>query len=248
MRKIAAVMAAALLVVAWIGRPGQGQVDSAAIRLETALRYLALGWDREAREHLQEAVRLAPDGAEARVLLAMSYHAAGRWEQAVFHYQRAIARAPSLAALRVLIGDIYLAQGRLAEAEAEYTAALATEDGAGWAYYGLGRVRQAQGAPGAEEMYAAAVERAPDLLDARLRLARLLRVRGQPEDALDHLLYAQRLDSRLPALRLELGLTYEQLGRWSEAQHEYRMVLQLDPGNDEARLRLGTLEARQGDS
>lgn len=246
MRKLAAVLAAALLVVAWFGRPGQSQLDSAAIRLQTALRYMAMGWTGEAREHLQQAVRLAPRSAEARVLLAMSYHADGLWDQAVTQYRLAVATHPDLLALRVLIGDIYLAQGQVEEAEAEYTAALASEDGRGWAYYGLGRVAQLRGDDNAVDMYMAAVEEAPDLLDARLRLGRLLRARGEAEDALTHLLHAQRLDNRLPAVRLELGLTYEQLGRLTEAEHEYRMVLQIDPANDEARRRLGVLEAAQG--
>ncbi|HEY8417153.1 MAG TPA: tetratricopeptide repeat protein [Limnochordales bacterium] len=250
MRKLGVVLAAALLVVAWLGRPGQGQtqVDTAAIRLQTALRYMAMGWMAEAREHLQQAVRLAPRHVEARVLLAMSYHADGLLDQALTHYRVAVALDPELAALRVLMGEIYLSLGMLAEAEAEYAAALASDEGAGWAYYGLGRVRQARGDGDAEEMYQAAVTHAPDLLDARLRLGRLLRDRGQAEEALAHLLHAQRLDSRLPAVRLELGLTYELLGRIAEAEHEYRMVLQMDPANVEARHRLGMLEAAQGDT
>src|SRR5690606_42039429 len=64
------------------------------------------------------------------------------------------------------------------------------------AYYGLGRVRESAGQPGAEEMYLAAVAHAPDLLDARLRLGRLLRVRGELQAALEHLLHAHRLNSR----------------------------------------------------
>ncbi|OUM96517.1 MAG: hypothetical protein BAA04_05010 [Firmicutes bacterium ZCTH02-B6] len=246
MRVIAMLLAGALLFVASAVDPALGQVNSARIRVETALRYMALGWMREGREHLQQAVRLAPGWTEARVLLALSYHADGLWDQALTHYQAAVELDPGLAALHVLMGDIYLAQGRLDEAEAEYKVALETGDGAGRAYYGLGLVRQSRGETGAEELYTAAVAHAPDLIDARLRLARLLRAKGEPEAALEHLLHAQKLNSRLPEVRLELGLTYEQLGRVTEAQHEYRTVLRLDPGNDEARLRLGTLEAVQG--
>lgn len=248
MRMMAVILAGALLVVACAGDVVQAQVDSARIRMETALRFMALGWFREGREHLEQAVRLAPGWTEARVLLALSYHADGLWNEALAHYRAALDLDQSLGALRVLIGDIYFAQGQYDAAEAEYTAALETVEGGGWAYYGLGRVRESAGQPGAEEMYLAAVAHAPDLLDARLRLGRLLRVRGELQAALEHLLHAHRLNSRLPEVRLELGLTYEQLGRVAEAEHEYRMVLQLDPANDEARLRLGTLEAAQGDT
>ncbi len=248
MRVLAAVLAAALFVVAWAGDIGYGQVDSAVVRLETGLRFVALGWAREGQEHLQQAVRLAPGWTEARVLLALSHHAQGQWEQALAQYEAVLERDPDLGALRVLMGDIYFAQGRLDEAAQEYSAALAHADGAGWAYYGLGRVQQVKGEDGAVDMYAAAVSHAPDLLDARIRLGRLLRASGRLEEALEHLQYAQRLNSRLPEVRLELGIVYELLGRIAEAEHEYRMVIQLDPANDEALLRLGTLEAAHGDT
>src|SRR5690606_32622094 len=121
----AVVLAAALAVVTWIGRPGQGQIqaDNAAIRVQVAQRYMAMGWMAEAREHLRQAVRLAPRHVEARLLLAMNYHAEGLLEQALSHYRVAVSLDPQLVAVRVLMGDIYLALGMLAQAEAEYMAA-----------------------------------------------------------------------------------------------------------------------------
>src|SRR5690606_29341421 len=67
MRTMAVILAGALLVVASAGDLVEGQVDSARIRMETALRFMALGWFREGREHLEQAVRLAPGWTEARV-------------------------------------------------------------------------------------------------------------------------------------------------------------------------------------
>ncbi|MBO8141638.1 MAG: tetratricopeptide repeat protein [Firmicutes bacterium] len=237
MKPLRTVLATALVLFAGLalGSTGFGRADTVALRLAVGLRYMAHGWIAEAREHLEQAVRLSPALAEGHVLLGLSYHAEGELERAVGHYRMAQAADPSLSGLQVLVGDIRMSQGRLAEAEAEYRSALAAEPDLGWAYYGVGRVLQARGEPGALEMYEAAVERAPDLVDARFRLALLLRDTGDLEAALEHLLHATQVNGYVPEIRLQLAMIYESLGRAAEAEHEYRTVLELDPGRLEAR-------------
>jgi tetratricopeptide (TPR) repeat protein len=44
--------------------------------------------------------------------------------------------------------------------------------------------------------------------------------------------------------RLQLGDTWQQLGRWTEAEHEFREAVRIDPEAGEAWFRLGCVQAR----
>lgn len=228
--KAAAVLAVAIA----LSGLALGQPAGVRWRVDTAVYYIGNGWLPEALEHLQQAVRMAPDDAEAYLLMGMIFDVSGDAERALAAYGHALALAPDAAPLDVLMGDIYFAAGRLDEARRAYEQALARFPDAGTAYYGLARVQAAGGSDAAVDTLRTAVEHAPDLIDARLLLGRILRLSGRPEEALEHLLHAQRLDRNRTDVRLELALVYEALERMAEAEHEYRMVLRLDPGNEEA--------------
>lgn len=242
------VSAALLLVVALTGFVF-AQSQGARWRVETAVYYISNGWMDEALEHLQQAVRIAPDYAEAHMLLGLLLHSFGEADEAMVSYERLMELAPESAPYGVLMGDLYLSAGLLDEAQAAYEQALDEFPDAGLAHYGIGRVLEQRDPQAAIESLTTAVEHAPDLIDARLRLGRLLRLSGDADEALEHLLHANRLDSRLPAVRLELALVYEALARTFEAEQEYRTVLRLDPDNEEASSRLQRLlEAAQANT
>lgn len=227
------VIAALLLVAALTGFVF-AQSQGALWRVETAVYYISNGWIDEALEHLQQAVRISPDYAEARLLLGLLQHSLGDAEQALASYERLLELAPEAGIYSILIGDLYLAAGMLDEARAAYERAIRDFPDAGTAHYGLGRVLEHSDPKAAVESLTAAVEHAPDIVDARVRLGRLLRLSGDAEAALEHLLYASRLDRQEPVVRLELALVYEALERTAEAEQQFRMVLRLDPGNEEA--------------
>lgn len=234
------IVTAVLLVFALAGLVFANS-ESARLRVETALYYISNGWMAEALEHLQQAVRVAPDYAEAHLLLALLLDSFDESERALRSYERVMELAPDSAPYGVLVGDLYFSRGMLNEAEAAYERAIRAFPDAGLAYYGLGRVLELRDAKAAVATLRTAVDHAPDFIDARFRLGRLLRQNGEFTEALEHLLHANRLDSRQPAVRMELALTYEALHRTSEAEHEYRMVLRLDPNNEEASSRLQRL-------
>lgn len=210
------------------------QSEAARWRVDTAIYYISNGWFPEALEHLQQAARSAPDDAEAYFLMGMLFDVLGEPERALAAYRRAMELAPDAAPYAVLMGDIYWSAGMLDEAQRAYEQALSEFPEAGTAHYGLARVLAAKQSDGVIDTLRAAVQHAPDLIDARLLLGRLLRLNGELEEALEHLLHANRLDRTRTAVRLELALVYEALERISEAEHEYRMVLRLDPDNEEA--------------
>lgn len=231
--RIHVLVIAAVLVLAVTGLVFS-QSQGARWRMETALYYITNGWIAEAVDHLQQATRMSPDYAEAYLLLALAAHSLGNADQALTAYQRLVELVPDSAPYGVLMGDIYLASGRLDEAQAAYEQALERFPESGLAHYGLGRVLAERGDAAAVEPLRMAASHAPDFLDARLLLGRILRRNGQLEEALDHLLHASRLDGRRADVRLELALVYEALSRTAEAENEFRMVLRLDPANEEA--------------
>jgi len=241
MRKRITVLVAAAALVLVLASLALAQSPAARWRVETALYYIANGWVAEAIEHLQQAVKLAPGDAEAQLLLALAAHSVGDVEQALAAYERLQELAPESAPYGVLMGDIYLSLGRLDEAQAAYEQALQHFPDSGLAHYGLGLVLEARGDAAAVDALRAATTYAPDLVEARLHLGRLLRVNGQLEEALVHLQHASRLDGRRADVRLELALVYEALQRPADAEREFRMVLRLDPTNEEASLGLQRL-------
>lgn len=234
------LLTASVLVIALAGLV-LAQSPGARWRVETAIYYISNGWLAEALEHLQQAVRLSPEYAEAYLLLALAQHSAGDVEGALRSYAQLQELMPESAPYGVLVGDIYFAAGMLDEAEAAYVHAVEQFPDAGLAHYGLARVLEARGDDGAIDALRSSIEHAPDFLDARVLLGRTLRLNGQADEALDHLLYAIRLNNNHAAARFELALVYEALERVADAENEYRMVLRLDPDNEEAASRLRRL-------
>lgn len=235
-------MALTLALIAVVAAGALANVDVVRIRVNTAMRYISMGWLSEAEEHVTEAVKVAPQNAEAAMLLALLQHGNGRGEAALWQYDLTMQLDPDMAVLAVFMGDIHLAAGRPDEAAALYSKALAADAHLGLAHYGLGRAFELKSAEGdALDAYAQGVQFAPDMTDLRFRLGTLLRRDGQFDEALEHLLHASRVDSNLAHVRYELGLTYEALERFAAAEHEYRTVLRLHPDHESARRRLAEL-------
>lgn len=215
--------------------------DVVRLRLNTALRYITMGWFHDATGHAAEAVKAAPQDAEARLFLGLLQQVEGQGETALWQYDLAMQLDPNMSILTVFMGDIRLSQGRNAEAIHLYRQALAADASLGLAHYGLGRALERQHDPAAMNAYKDGIGAAPDLVDMRYRYGRLLREDGQYETALEHLLHANLVDPGLAHVRFELGLTYEAMSSYSAAEHEYRTALRLDPEHERARSRLAAL-------
>lgn len=229
-------------LVALLATSALANSDIVRLRLNTAWRYVTMGWFDEAKEHATEAVDAALNDGEAHMFLALLEDVQGNDEAALGQYDKAREVEPDMAVLAVFMGDIHFEQGRLDDAVALYNEAVAADPELGLAHYGLGRVfERREEVEKARTAYERGVEAAPDMTDMRFRLGTMLRRDGQFESALEHLLHANIIDSELVHVRYELGLTYEALSRFSAAEHEYRSVLRIDPEHDQARSRLAAL-------
>lgn len=242
MKRRLSYIGVAVGLIALLATSAFANSDIVRLRLNTAWRYVTMGWFEEAKEHATEAVDAAPLDGEARMFLALLQDVQGEREAALRQYDLAKQVEPDMAVLAVFMGDIHFEEGRLDDSVALYNEALAVDPELGLAHYGLGRVlEQRKDVEGARAAYERGVEAAPDMTDMRYRLGTMLRRDGQFDSALEHLLHANIIDSELVHVRYELGLTYEALSRFSAAEHEYRSVLRIDPDHDEARSRLAAL-------
>lgn len=69
---------------------------------------------------------------------------------------------------------------------------------------------------------------------------------GQAAQATVPLERAKRMEPAKASIREALGIAYFRLGRWQEAEVEFRMVLELSPVDDYAHYALGRVLEHQG--
>jgi Flp pilus assembly protein TadD len=70
--------------------------------------------------------------------------------------------------------------------------------------------------------------------------------RGMPAQATVPLEKAKRLEPDKASIREALGIAYFRIGRWREAEREFRAILELSPVNDYAHYALGRCLEKQG--
>ena len=70
--------------------------------------------------------------------------------------------------------------------------------------------------------------------------------RGMPAQATVALEKAKRREPEKASIREALGIAYFRIRRWSEAEEEFRKVLELSPVNDYAHYALGRCLEKQG--
>ena len=70
--------------------------------------------------------------------------------------------------------------------------------------------------------------------------------RGMPAQATVALEKAKRREPEKASIREALGIAYFRIGRWEEAEAEFRTLLELSPVNDYAHYALGRCLQKQG--
>lgn len=98
----------------------------------------------------------------------------------------------------------------------------------------------------AEKTFAVVLENDAFNVEARTFLARVAMQKAKPQQALEHLQVATRVNASNAALWRSLGLTHIALQQWKEAQTALQQCLKLAPKMHVARLHLGKVLERQG--
>ena len=177
---------------------------------------------------------------------ALRLHQAGQLGPAAAAYLQILAAAPEDFDALQLLGALRLDQGDPASAVPLLERALAQREDAA-VRLNLGRARRALGQiPAAEAEFRRAAALAPDLPQAHLFLANLLRETGRLEPALESYGRVVALAPNHAETRLLLGQTLQLLGRLEPAIESYRAGLALAPNHVQGRLLLADALAAAG--
>jgi tetratricopeptide (TPR) repeat protein len=177
---------------------------------------------------LNRALDLRPDDLATLLRLAEVEHALSRTESARQRFERALAVAPEAAKAHQGLGVLALEANEPEIAVAHLEAALALQPEANALHYPLGR---AYSALGRDE-------------EARAHLE----IRGNRDVSFpDPLVAAIDAAAVGSALHLTRGAMALAEGRPAAALAEYRLALEVDPGNSTARVEYGLLLAASGD-
>ena len=69
---------------------------------------------------------------------------------------------------------------------------------------------------------------------------------GRPAQATVSLEKAKRAEPKSRSIREALGIAYFRIGRWQEAEAEFRVLVELDPSDEFAHYALGRALVKQG--
>lgn len=179
-----------------------------------------LGEMEDALEHLERAVRIAPNYAEAHLNRAIVLNTLGNFEEAEVAFRRAgeldrrnSGRIPSdvgnqIAVTHARLGDLYATADDHAEAANQYQRALDVR---------------------------------PTFLDIRTKLATALVELGQVEQAKKELEEIVEQNPAFTSARLRLGVVLNRLGRTSDAVREWRRCAEETPHDMRARAYLASV-------
>jgi Flp pilus assembly protein TadD len=164
---------------------------------------------------LNQVVAAAPDNYQAWFDLGFVYHALGKPDPSIAAYRKSVAAKPDVFESNLNLG-ISLAAAKQADAEQYLRAATKLKPAA----------RPAEGQE-----------------QAWLALGHLVEG-GKPDEAMDAYQQAAALAPRDPEPPLFAAMTLEKMGRFADAEQEYRLVLGLQPSSTDALTGLANLYMR----
>ncbi len=214
---------------------------SPEILFARAMCRLNLGRPDDAEIDLADALKMQPDNAEIHFKLGKIELDRGGYERAAERLESALQLDPELLEARFLLGLCQRRQGNLEPARDLFLQVLTNTPGHVGALYNLGQIlaqlgdqkgarlkleqfRTASRLQDEIEFYRRAVNKNPENQAGRIELSRMLLKNGHTQEALEHLMVAQRLDrTSAEAYRL-LVTTFLRLGRQQEAEWASRLA------------------------
>jgi tetratricopeptide (TPR) repeat protein len=201
----------------------------------------------EALAHLDKALQLEPDLAEARNDRGTALQRTGRLDEAVAEYREAIRLVPDFATAHNNLANALLALGRHEEAIAAGREALRLRPDFLEAHYSVALALLALGRR--EEAlvhFGEAVRLKPDFADAHENLARLLQEMGRFAEALPHHEAALRFAPDSAVVHNNVGAALRQAGRADEALIHFMEAVRLQPDYADAQFNLANTLQSQG--
>ncbi|MBI2505310.1 MAG: tetratricopeptide repeat protein [Candidatus Latescibacteria bacterium] len=214
-------------------------------RVQTNLgKALQLAGDHEgALQAYQKALKLDDRHGDAYNNIATILHQQGRLDEAIAWYHKAIERYPNHEEIYQNLADAHSEKGELEQAVAMYQQALKLnpKDGPAWNNCGQ-TLYQARRWAEAEEAFLRAIALIPQQPEPYNNLGNLYSGQGKYAQAVER--YQQALE-RHPAqeaqVRLNLADAWKQAGRPELAIQALAQVVELDPGQNRARVQWAEL-------
>lgn len=199
----------------------------------------------EAIGHYQEAVRLAPAGADYRHGLGLLLMRQGRITEAGTELALAVRLNPRHVGARVSLGAIFARQGLVSDAISQYTEALRIEPDQALAHNNLGLALMEQGRlDEARRACSDAARLDGGSADARQCLGLVLARLGKLDEAAVAFAEAVRLDPGSEAAYVNLGVALSKTHHTAEALEAFEGALRLNPTNET--VRRAAAELRSG--
>ncbi len=255
-RGVTLILSVAVLApLGWQAREESGNYASAELLYRETIRRNPGAWmahsnlaselldDRpaEALLHVEAALRLKGDIAEAHNNLGMIRHREGRAEEALASYRRAASLEPDLAQAHNNQCVALWQLSRAAEAAAACEAALELDADYPEALYNLGVTRQILGqADGAARLFERAAAVAPGYADARYQVGLLRQREGRIDEAIAEFRAAIAARPAFAAAHNDLGGAMVLAGRPEEAVSAFRQALLVQPAYADAAFNLAT--------
>ncbi len=188
-------------------------------------------WLALANQNCQQAVKLAPQLAEAHTCMGNVAFGTGRYEEAVTQYQRSLDLDPNEDYALGQLADAYQKLGNLAAAEVAYKKAINVRPNY-WAVYnwlGVFYTNQSRYNE-ASEMFSKVIELAPDNYRGYSNLGGTYVYEGRYSDAIEILKKSIALRPNLDAYS-NLGTAYFSLRRFSDAAENFEQATKINNRN-----------------
>jgi tetratricopeptide (TPR) repeat protein len=186
-----------------------------------------------------QVIQQEPRSADAYVLLGITYAGLERNEDAITALRHAIQLRPSSLPAHANLGIVYMQTQQMEAAAAELEKAVELGDHSWSTLYNLVLCYSATGKPEkAKPLLFEVISLAPDRPEPRLTLASVELVLGEQKAALSELKKAELLAPTDWALRERIGTLLLEQGAFDGAAQELDLVVEHDPQDGSARLRL----------
>ena len=201
----------------------------------------------QAITHLQKALQINPNYAEARNNLGNALLRKGEADEAIVQLQQALQIMPRFVMAQCNVGDALLQKGQVDEAIVHFQQALEIDPGLADAHNSLGNALLQKGdGDGAIAQFQTALQTDPGLADAHNNLGNALLLRGDVDGAIAQFQTALQQKPNYAEAHYNLGNALFNSGRVDEAIVQFQQALQIYPGYAKAHNNLGSLLLRLG--
>ncbi len=199
----------------------------------------------QAREKIDEQLKLNPSSVEAYNLLGIVYTGEKDYDHALETFQKAIKLAPNSTKTHNNLGNLYVTQQKLDLAEKEFTRVLSLAPANRDANYNLGLLLLAKGTPVAAIKHLQRVH--PQTVETRFNLIRAYLQAGKTPEALQAARELSAAHQQDVQLHFTLGVLLASAKQYKSAQLELEQANALQPETFEILYNLGQAYLRAQD-